>query len=72
MWSVAQYSRAPWVETSFNAQATQRLIHRLLALFGYPPRRGEDLYIRYVRRRSDECEAHSRTRRTPHPPGADG
>ena len=22
MWSVAQYSRAPWVETSFNAQAT--------------------------------------------------
>ena len=37
MWSVAQYSRAPWVETSFNAQATQRFIHRLLALFGHPP-----------------------------------
>ncbi len=26
-----------WVETNFNAKATQRLIHRLLALFGHPP-----------------------------------
>ena len=28
---------SPWVKTNFNAKATQRLIHRLLALFGYPP-----------------------------------